>query len=109
MIPDVLFAVNDSRVQEKTETLIDNFLKGVNLGKLDSIVVEGHTDITGTTQRNEALSRDRSSNVRAYILTKIPALVISRGWGSMKPVADNNTEKGRQKNRRVVIYLYMKS
>jgi outer membrane protein OmpA-like peptidoglycan-associated protein len=109
VIPDVLFAVNDDRVQGKTKTLIDNFLKGINLGKLDSIVVEGHADITGTSQRNEALSRGRAATVRTYILSKVPALVIDRGWGSMKPVADNSTEKGRQKNRRVVIYLYMKS
>jgi outer membrane protein OmpA-like peptidoglycan-associated protein len=109
VIPDVLFAVNDDRVQEKTRTLIDDFLKGINLGKLDSIVVEGHTDITGTSQRNEVLSRGRAASVRTYILSKVPALVINRGWGSAKPVADNSTEKGRQKNRRVVIYLYMKS
>lgn len=109
VIPDVLFAVNDARVQEKTGALIDQFLKGIHLAKLDSIVVEGHTDITGTSQRNEALSRDRAASVRTYILSKLPALVISRGWGSMKPVADNSTEKGRQKNRRVVIYLYMKT
>jgi outer membrane protein OmpA-like peptidoglycan-associated protein len=109
VIPDVLFAVNDDRVQGKTETLIDNFLKGINIGKLDSIVVEGHTDITGTSLRNDALSRGRAASVRSYILSKIPALVIERGWGSRKPIADNSTEKGRQKNRRVVIYLYMKN
>jgi outer membrane protein OmpA-like peptidoglycan-associated protein len=109
VIPDVLFAVNDARVQDNTAAMIDQFLKGIHLAKLDSIVVEGHTDITGSSQRNEALSCDRAASVRSYILSKLPAVVISRGWGSMKPVADNSTEKGRQKNRRVVIYLYMKS
>jgi outer membrane protein OmpA-like peptidoglycan-associated protein len=108
VIPDVLFAVNDSRVQQKTKTLIDNFLKTIDPGKLDSVVVEGHTDITGSTHRNDALSSERAASVRSYIVSKLPAVVISRGWGSSKPVAGNNTEKDRQKNRRVVIYLYMK-
>jgi outer membrane protein OmpA-like peptidoglycan-associated protein len=109
IIPDVLFAVDDARLPAKARALVDNFIKGISLAKLDSIVVEGHTDNTGAEQHNQLLSLQRAESTRAYILSKMPALVTARGWGKGKPVADNNTKNGRQKNRRVAIYLYMKN
>jgi outer membrane protein OmpA-like peptidoglycan-associated protein len=109
IIPDVLFATDDARLPPKAQGMVDEFLKGIIVSKLDSIVVEGHTDNTGSLQHNRLLSMQRAESTRAYITAKIPATVIARGLSSKKPVADNRTAQGRQKNRRVAIYLYMKN
>jgi outer membrane protein OmpA-like peptidoglycan-associated protein len=107
LIPDVLFKVDDARLPDKARALVDDFLKGIKLRNVDSIVVEGHTDNTGTVQHNRLLSLQRAESVRAYILGKVPAVVAARGLDSQKPVADNRTATGRQMNRRVAIYLYL--
>ena len=67
--------------------------------------VAGHTDSTGSAERNRELSR-----VRAYAVVNALALygidrnrLIARGYGPDQPVADNATEEGRQQNRRVAL------
>jgi outer membrane protein OmpA-like peptidoglycan-associated protein len=65
--------------------------------------VEGHTDNTGTQPGNQTLSENRAKAVCNYLISKgISAeRLSSKGWGQDKPVADNRTEEGRYKNRRV--------
>jgi len=69
------------------------------------VSIEGHTDSTGTPGGNEALSEERA----AAVVTAVAALGVegsrmsSVGWGQDKPVADNATEEGRAKNRRVEV------
>ena len=68
-----------------------------------SIRISGHTDSIGTREDNSALSRQRAEAVRDYLLkTGIdPERITIKGYGETKPVADNDTEEGRRKNRRV--------
>ena len=65
--------------------------------------VGGHTDNVGQPEDNLKLSQQRADAVVAYLATKgVPKEALtSRGYGDTKPVADNATEEGRQKNRRV--------
>lgn len=67
--------------------------------------VEGHTDDTGTPESNMTLSKVRAESVAAAL--KAAGIEASRlmpaGFGQTKPVADNRTEEGRAKNRRVEI------
>jgi OOP family OmpA-OmpF porin len=65
--------------------------------------VEGHTDNTGTPTRNKTLSEQRAQAVVAALVKRgIAAARLSAvGWGQEKPVADNRSEAGRAKNRRV--------
>ena len=67
------------------------------------IEVGGHTDNTGDAAANLALSRDRAAAVVAQLAKDgvDPASLTSEGYGQDKPVADNNTEEGRAKNRRI--------
>ena len=69
------------------------------------VSVEGHTDSTGTPQGNKTLSDERAKAVLAAVaaLGVDAARLSSVGWGQDKPVADNATEDGRAKNRRVEI------
>lgn len=65
--------------------------------------IAGHTDNVGNAQTNLKLSQDRAKAVKTFLEKKgVPASqIISEGFGDKKPVADNKTEEGRTKNRRV--------
>ena len=67
------------------------------------IEVGGHTDNTGDAAANLTLSRDRAAAVVAQLAKDgvDPAALSSEGYGQDKPVADNDTEEGRAKNRRI--------
>ncbi|MBI5017587.1 MAG: OmpA family protein [Deltaproteobacteria bacterium] len=67
-------------------------------------VIEGHTDNIGTKEYNEKLSLRRADAVVAYLADKYgiqPLRLSSKGYGFSRPVADNATDEGRQKNRRI--------
>lgn len=67
------------------------------------IHVSGHTDNVGKPESNKALSQQRADSVKAYLVSKgVPAdNLIAEGFGEEKPVADNATPEGRQRNRRI--------
>ena len=75
-----------------------------------NVSVEGHTDNTGDPAANKKLSEDRAAAVKAALIDKgVPGdRVTSVGWGAEKPVASNDTEEGKLKNRRVEITLQKK-
>lgn len=68
-------------------------------------VIEGHTDNVGSAKSNKKLSENRAISVMKYLISKgvNKNQLSSIGYGSEMPVASNDTEEGRQKNRRVVI------
>ena len=70
-----------------------------------NLSVEGHTDNVGTPQSNKTLSEERAKAVVAAVveLGIDAGRLTAVGWGQEKPVADNRTEDGRAKNRRVEI------
>jgi outer membrane protein OmpA-like peptidoglycan-associated protein len=65
--------------------------------------VEGHTDNQGNAAANQALSEKRAQAVVAWLTGKgiSASRLVAKGFGAGKPMADNNTEDGRAKNRRV--------
>ena len=71
------------------------------------IAVEGHTDNSGDPASNKKLSEDRAAAVKdAIVGMGVPAeRVTSTGWGAEKPIASNDTEEGKLKNRRVEISI----
>jgi len=69
-----------------------------------NMALEGHTDSIGTEEYNQRLSQRRVDNVKKYIVEKFNIdgkRIKAIGYGETKPIADNNTEEGRQRNRRV--------
>jgi len=67
-------------------------------------MIEGHTDTVGTRNKNIRLSRERAASVKNYLIAKFRIKadrLKSAGYGPDKPIADNATLEGRQKNRRV--------
>ena len=72
------------------------------------VVVEGHTDSQGNESMNQSLSRRRAIAVREYLLSNIAMSadrITAVGYGESRPVAPNNTEAGRTRNRRIEITL----
>ena len=72
------------------------------------ILVEGHTALAGTVAGRTVLSEQRAKAVADYLLqtgSRRPEQIIIRGMGAEKPVAENSTEEGMRKNRRVEIII----
>jgi outer membrane protein OmpA-like peptidoglycan-associated protein len=71
------------------------------------VAVEGHTDSVGSDEFNQRLSEQRADSVRQYLIASgFPAeLITAAGFGKTRPVADNATAEGRQRNRRVELIV----
>jgi outer membrane protein OmpA-like peptidoglycan-associated protein len=108
ILPDLLFVTNSFYLNKRATNLLNDFVASVPKNNIDSFVVEGHTDNTGTPSFNRDLSLNRAHAVAGYLQKFTKTKIISRGLSSSKPVADNETKEGRQQNRRVEIYLYLK-
>ncbi len=66
--------------------------------------LEGHTDAVGNAQYNQALSERRAQSVKNWLVSKEgldATRLVTKGWGKTKPIAPNDTEANRQKNRRL--------
>lgn len=83
-------------------------LAGVVKHVEEHVEILGHTDNTGTDEGNMRLSRERAEAVRRYLIDHgcSAQKITATGYGSTKPVADNNTAEGRALNRRVEFRLY---
>ena len=70
------------------------------------IRIEGHTDNTGPDNVNLRVSRDRASAVANYLMARgIPSdQLVATGYGASQPIAENSTEAGRARNRRIEIF-----
>ena len=106
-LPDVLFEFDKARLTpdaKRTAQQIADVLKGVTDR---TISVEGHTDSVGTISYNQRLSEDRAHEVAGELVYQgVPrARVHSRGYGETNPIASNDTESGRQRNRRVEVIV----
>ena len=119
----VLFDLGSSQIKPDSvgvlDELVDVFYKflsdGENAKYVDSIVISGHTDITGTAQTNRDLSTDRANSVISYLLTGKNGILnnyaqyfCAAGYGATRPVASNDTEEGKAANRRIEISMILK-
>ena len=94
-------AVLDAAKCENTLKAIDGLIKDAPGFK---VTIEGHTDNKGKAAANLKLSQARAEAVRQWLIDHLqtPAdRMAAKGFGSTKPIADNKTDAGRNKNRRV--------
>lgn len=104
---DVLFAVDSAALSEASRSTLGNVADVVQEYEKTAIVVQGHTDSTGSEEHNLELSDRRAASVRSYLGQQGVAdkRMKAEGLGEAYPVADNGTADGRQQNRRVTILL----
>ncbi|AKV07071.1 membrane protein [Pseudomonas fluorescens NCIMB 11764] len=104
---DVLFAFNNSDLTPSMQSQLDALMPTLQSADVVSIKVIGHTDSVGSDTYNQALSERRASSVAAYLLGMglAPNKLTSEGRGESQPVADNETDEGRAKNRRVELHI----
>jgi len=108
VLPDVLFASGSATLSSDANRILDDFLGKLSGRHIDSLVVEGHADSTGSSQVNQKLSLGRAQSVTAYLQSHLSQKVVARGMGSFYPIASNKTPEGRKLNRRVEIYCYLR-
>lgn len=102
---NILFETGKSAIQQESLPIIDQIFALMNTDKTLNISVEGHTDNVGDAAKNKTLSNDRAKSVTDALVAKgiDKARLLFVGWGQERPVADNRTDEGRSKNRRVEI------
>lgn len=103
------FDFNKATLKPSSNTRLDQMVQILNEYPDYSLSIAGHTDNVGDENYNLRLSYERAAAARKYMLDHgIPAERIeSRGYGKLKPIADNKTEAGRALNRRVDFDPYL--
>ncbi len=103
----ILFAVNSSDLTPESQETIMKFADILNEYPDTNLYIEGHTDNTGTHAHNKKLSKRRADAVKNYLtMQQVKGNRIETGGYSFdRPVADNETEAGRTKNRRVEVII----
>jgi outer membrane protein OmpA-like peptidoglycan-associated protein len=104
---DISFATGRSDVSTTFAPILNQFATSLNQNPVTTVTIIGHTDSTGSDAINNPLSIDRANSTRNYLVARGVAAnrVATDGRGSREPIADNNTNEGRAKNRRVEIYV----
>ncbi|HRI21733.1 MAG TPA: OmpA family protein, partial [Panacibacter sp.] len=99
---NIQFGLNSSQLQAVSLIELDKLFQLMTDNTGIKVLINGHTDNTGTDAKNLQLSLDRAKAVAAYLINKgIDAKRLAwKGSGASKPVADNATEAGRKLNRR---------
>jgi OOP family OmpA-OmpF porin len=102
------FQSGQAEVQPMYRALLEKVKKAADVFPRSQIVIEGHTDSYGSDETNLALSRKRAEAVSAFLSTElgVPALRLSAvGYGETQPIANNDTEQGRARNRRIDVRI----
>jgi OmpA family protein len=91
-----ILSVSFGLLDEVAKVLADN-------PQIELLEIDGHTDSTGTAAVNRKLSQQRAEAVMTYLTSKSVAAgrMKAKGFGPDKPIADNATDEGKEKNRRV--------
>ncbi len=104
---DVSFDTNSSAIRPEMRSVLDPFASELRGDPNARVAIVGHTDSTGTAAVNNPLSVERALSVRDYLVARgVPAVQVqTSGRGESEPVASNDSDAGRARNRRVEIYL----
>ena len=104
---DVLFDVDQATLKPGATQNLYRLVTFLREYPERQVLVEGHTDSTGTEEYNLGLSQRRADAVVQFLTTNgvAPERAIARGYGKAYPVATNETSEGRQHNRRVEIVI----
>jgi len=104
----IQFPVGQSVIMPSNYALLSKVQRAIKTFGQPDVVIEGHTDSTGSDEVNEHLSQQRAESVRQYFVANgtLPEWQISSvGYGSSRPLASNETPEGRAVNRRIDVTI----
>ena len=119
----ILFDLGSAEIKGNAAPALDQLIKvfskfladDENAKYVDSIVISGHTDSSGSDETNRVLSTDRANAVLGYLmenddgaLDKYASYFCAAGYGKTRPVASNDTVEGRAANRRIEISIILR-
>lgn len=106
---NIFFKVNSTMISPEDKRALDELAQKAGATKGYVIEIAGYADSTGNTARNRVLSQQRADAVVRYLQENhdIPLrrMITPYGYGELRPVADNNSPKGRRQNRRVEVKI----
>jgi outer membrane protein OmpA-like peptidoglycan-associated protein/tetratricopeptide (TPR) repeat protein len=99
---NVFFETNAATLLSNSNVELNALVNYLQASPKATILIEGHTDNTGLAANNLLLSSKRAESIAQYLMNKgiLSSRITTKGLGDSKPIADNNTEKGRAQNRR---------
>jgi len=107
VLDNCTFESGKADLKPEAYTVLDELVEYLKRKDDEKIEIGGHTDNVGKAEANMILSTNRANTVRAYLLTKgiAPERVSSKGYGMTMPITDNDSEEGRQQNRRTEVKI----
>lgn len=105
------FPVGKSTIEPQNFGLLTKVQQAITMFPNCDVTIEGHTDSHGSDEKNMILSQERADAVSKYFQANMN-IAVSRinavGYGESKPIANNETKEGREKNRRIEVILHPK-
>ena len=104
---EIVFKTGSAVLLSKGKPLLDEVAAYLKKNPDVEVTIDGHTDNTGSDKVNDPLSVLRAEETKKYLASKgVNAVrLVTKGFGSTQPVADNDTAEGRAKNRRIEIKI----
>jgi outer membrane protein OmpA-like peptidoglycan-associated protein len=102
------FPVGQAVIMPSNYGLVSKVQRSIRTFGEPDVVIEGHTDSTGSPELNEHLSQQRADSVRDYLIANgilSEDKIVAIGYGSKRPLASNETEMGRAINRRIDVVI----
>lgn len=101
---EVLFGKDSAKLSSEATARINAIALEIQTQKAPKVRVFGFTDNLGSSAHGDVLSKQRANAVQGVLATKLPSVTFEiRGYGEQYPIASNDTEDGRKKNRRVEV------
>jgi len=106
-LENVFFETGKSILRTESDKALNDLVEIMKIKTGLVIEIDGHTDNVGTPESNLKLSLDRANAVRNYLIEHgiASTRVTAKGFGDTEPAATNDTEEGRQKNRRTEVTI----
>jgi outer membrane protein OmpA-like peptidoglycan-associated protein len=104
---DISFDSGRYDIKPNLRPILDQFAQGLAQQQSTEVRIIGHTDNVGSDALNNTLSVNRAQSARDYLVARgvNPSRISIDGRGEREPLADNATESGRARNRRIEIFL----
>lgn len=104
----LLFATNSADLQDAARQNLTILAASMKNNPDSDLLIVGHTDATGSDTYNQTLSERRAASAKAFLVSQgvTESRIKSEGRGETEPIADNETEAGRDANRRIEVAIF---